>query len=389
MEEKMEEQKTPVEWKYMDLKPDTGEIYISRFEEAQGGEEAAANPGEMPSHYATVRYKDGRWQVEDTSTKFGVSVNGTKIEGSAPLHENDEICIGNTVFYFTGTQLKYSHRQYMENRLSIHIEERSVWQLFKKQTLLKDIDVTVYPGEMVLLLGGSGAGKTTFINAVTGYEKAKATILEGDRDIYRNYNQLKYNIGMVPQQDLLRTEDTVYMTLMNAAEMRMPARYSQEQKEARVMELLGMFGLETEKEELVVKLSGGQRKRLSIAVEFVADPDLFILDEPDSGLDGVIARELMEYLRKIADNHKMVMVITHTPDRVIDLFDKVIVLAKGTTDHTGHLAYYGTTQEAREFFGKETMEEILRLINSTDEGGEGRSDEYIEKFKELTGTKEE
>ncbi len=383
MEETKDMEKKTAEWRYLKLEPKDEEIYISRFEEAKG-EEAVSDPREIPGHYAMLRFRDGRWTVSDTSTMFGVMVNGTKIEADTQLSEGDEICIGNTKFQFTGNQLKYSHRQYTDNKLSIHIEERSVWQLFKKHTLLEDIDLTIYPGEMVLLLGGSGAGKTTFVNAVTGYEKAKATILEGDKNIYRNYNQLKYNIGMVPQQDLLRTDDTVYMTLMNAAEMRMPVRYSVHQKQARVQELLKMFGLENECDELVGKLSGGQRKRLSIAVEFVASPDLFILDEPDSGLDGVMARELMEYLRSIADDQKIVMVITHTPDRVIDLFDKVIVLAKGTSDHVGHLAYYGPVTEARTFFGKETMEEILLLINNKEEGGEGLADEYIEKFRKLT-----
>lgn len=388
MEEIKEKHAAPVEWRYLDLGTQNEEIYISRFEEAKGGEEAAADPGEMPLHYATLHRRNGKWEIEDTSTKFGVEINGIKIEKKAVLQEQDEICIGNTLFCFTGSQLRYSHRQYTENRLSIHIEERSVWQLFKKHTLLQNIDLTIYPGEMVLLLGGSGAGKTTFVNAVTGYEKAKATILEGDRDIYRNYNQLKYNIGMVPQQDLLRTDDTVRMTLMNAAQMRMPVHFSEEQQKERVQNLLDMFGLDAESGELVGKLSGGQRKRLSIAVEFVADPDLFILDEPDSGLDGVMARELMEYLRKIADDKKIVMVITHTPDRVIDLFDKVIVLAKGTADHVGHLAYYGSVEEAGEFFSAKTMEEIIRLINARDEGGEGLADEYIEKFRKLSGAKE-
>lgn len=384
MEERQEAKNDYIEWRYLDLRARNEEIFISRFEEARGGEEAASAHGEMPLHYATLRFRSGKWEIEDTNTKFGVMVNGRRIYENTVLQKDDEICIGNTLFYFTGEQLKYSHRQYTENRLSIHIEERSVWQLFKKRTLLQDIDLTIYPGELVLLLGGSGAGKTTFINAVTGYEKAEATILEGEQDIYRNYNQLKYNIGMVPQQDLLRMEDTVYMTLMNAAEMRMPVRYCHAQREERVKKLLRMFGLEGESEELVGKLSGGQRKRLSICVEFVADPDLFILDEPDSGLDGVIARELMEYLRKIADDRKIVIVITHTPDRVIDLFDKVIVLAKGTEDRVGHLAYYGSVSEAKVFFGRDSMEEIVRLINSKEEGGEGLADEYIRKFKELT-----
>lgn len=384
-----ENRERTTEWRYLDLKADKGDIYISRFEEADGKDEAVSDPGEMPHHYATLRWKEDRWQIEDTCTKFGVLVNGEKLENVRVLSEDDEISIGNTLFYFTGTQLKYSHRQYTENRLAIHIEERSVWQLFKKHTLLRDIDLKIFPGEMVLLLGGSGAGKTTFVNAVTGYEKAKATIMEGDQNIYRNYNQLKYNIGFVPQQDLLRMDDTVRMTLENAAEMRMPANVEAARRDARVQQILNMFGLEPESEELVGKLSGGQRKRLSIGVEFVADPTLFILDEPDSGLDGVMARSLMEYLRKIADEKKIVIVITHTPDRVIDLFDKVIVLAKSGEDHAGCLAYYGSITEARNFFEKETMEEIVKLVNAKDEGGEGRADEFIEKYRKLSEVKEE
>jgi len=197
---------------------------------------------------------------------------------------------------------------------------------------------------------------------------------------------MKYKIGMVPQQDLLRGDDTVIMTLTNAAEMRMPSDTSFEARRSRVQDTLDLFGLDAVKNELVDKLSGGQRKRLSIAVEFVADPSLFILDEPDSGLDGVMARDLMKQLRNIADQYKIVMVITHTPDRVIDLFDKVIVLAKNSS-HTGQLAFYGSISEAREFFNKETMEDIVLAINSEGEGGEGQADVFIEKFAKLQAEK--
>ena len=114
-------------------------------------------------------------------------------------------------------------------------------------------------------------------------------------------------------------------------------------------------------------------------MEFISDPSLFILDEPDSGLDGVVARALFEKLRAIADQGKIVVVITHTPDRVIDLFDDVIVLAKDGS-RTGRLAWYGPVTEAHEFFGKESMEEILLSVNQKDEGGEGRADEFVEKY---------
>lgn len=271
----------------------------------------------------------------------------------------------------------------MENELEIHIEERSVREFFKKHILLQDINMTIEPGKMVLILGGSGAGKTTFVNAVTGYEKAKAQILEDGVDVYEHYDEMKYAIGFVPQEDLLREDDTVRMTLENAAQMRLPAELNEEDRSQRVDQVLEMFGLSEEQHELVKKLSGGQRKRLSIGVEYIADPKLFFLDEPDSGLDGVMARDLMEHLRSIAADDRIVLVITHTPDRVIDLFDQVIVLAKGSEDHVGHLAFFGEVADAREFFGKDTMEEIILAINAEDEGGEGRSDEFIAKFKTI------
>ncbi|MBP3241459.1 MAG: ABC transporter ATP-binding protein [Oribacterium sp.] len=320
--------------------------------------------------------------MEDTNTKRGVYVNQNKIDGYKLLKLYDIINIGNTHFVFYGDYIAYNLETFRDNDLEIHIKERSVRGFFKRQILLKDINLRIEPGNMVLILGGSGAGKTTFINAVTGYEKANAAIRQGDVDVYDDYEKMKYRIGMVPQQDLLRGDDTVIMTLSNAAEMRMPTTSDLNERKERVNELLRLFGLENVRNELVDKLSGGQRKRLSIATEFVANPSIFILDEPDSGLDGVMARDLMKQLRNIADQNKIVMVITHTPDRVIDMFDKVIVLAKDS-NQTGQLAFYGTVDEAKKFFNRKTMEDIILTVNSEGEGGEGQADIYIRKFQRL------
>ena len=266
-----------------------------------------------------------------------------------------------------------------EEGLTINIKKRTVIDFFRKKTLLKDIHMHIPKGHMVLLLGGSGAGKTTFLNAITGYEKADAKITLDNNDVYRDYDKMKHDIGFVPQQDLIRTFDTVAMTITDAALMRLSADASQMQRDNRIARMLDQFGLTSVQNNLVEKLSGGQRKRLSIAMEFISDPPLFILDEPDSGLDGVVARNLFKSLREIADEGKIVLVITHTPDRVIDLFDDVIVLAKDAS-RTGRLAWYGPVDEAYEFFGKSSMEEILLSINQKDEGGEGRADEFVEKY---------
>ena len=151
-------------------------------------------------------------------------------------------------------------------------------------------------------------------------------------------------------------------------------------KEAQIEKMLNTLGLKPEKQKLVSKLSGGQRKRLSIAVEYIADPSMFILDEPDSGLDGVMSRALMENLRTIANENKIVMVISHGPDRASDLFDKVIVLAKSPKDNCGHLAFFGSVEEAFDFFDTDTLEGVVRRINRPDEGGDGKADFYIEKY---------
>ena len=269
----------------------------------------------------------------------------------------------------------------MDHGLSVDLIERKATDLFQTKTLLRDIKMNIQPGHMVLLLGGSGAGKTTFINAINGYEKAKAKIYINGKDVYARYKEMKYEVGYVPQQELMRGKDTVFHTLDDAALLRLPSVISSKERLNRVDEVMRVFGLSNSKTSLVEKMSGGQKKRLSIAMEYLSSPQLFILDEPDSGLDGVMARSLMNHLRTIADQGKIVIVITHTPDRVIDLFDDVIVLAKDS-HKTGRLAFFGSVQESYDFFKSNRMEEIVMSINSTEEGGKGLADTYIRQFAE-------
>lgn len=263
----------------------------------------------------------------------------------------------------------------MDTGLSVNLEERSVTEFFKKRSLLRDIHMNIEPGHLVLLLGGSGAGKTTFLNAVNGYEKAKAKVTLNGRDMYREYGVMKYQVGFVPQQNLMRGKDTVLHTMEDAALLRLPMNVKAADRRKIVEEALNTFQLYPSRNHLVEKLSGGQLRRLSIAMEYLSDPELFILDEPDSGLDGIMARSLMEHLRSIADEGKIVIVITHTPDRVIDLFDDVIVLAKDSR-RTGRLAFFGPVEEARTFFGVQTMEEIVDAVNKD-------AETHIRKYAEV------
>ena len=270
----------------------------------------------------------------------------------------------------------------MEDGLTVNLKERSAREFFQKKVLLRDIHMSIPQGHMVLLLGGSGAGKTTFLNAVNGYEKADAEVVLNGSNMYKQYRKMQYEVGFVPQSEMMRGKDTVLYTLLDAASLRLPKDVTPAQRRARVDEVMDIFGLQPVKNNLVEKLSGGQKKRLSISMEFISNPSLFILDEPDSGLDGVMARELFVQLRKIADTGKIIIVITHTPDRVIDLFDDVIVLAKDSA-RTGRLAFYGSIEEARQFFGRDTMEQIVKSVNRKEEGGDGLADDYVLRFAEV------
>ena len=354
------------DWQFINM--DDGRHTVTIENAADGG------PAAM-----TLEYEDSRWALKDIGVD-NLLLNGAPVRKAASLQFDDCLQISSTRFVFEGSGLLYGMHT-VEGGLNISIDERTVTNSMKKYTLLKDIRLSIEPGNMVMILGGSGAGKSTFVNAVTGYEKAKATITEGNIDYYQQYEQVKHRIGFVPQDNLMREEDTVLMTVSNAADLRLPSNLSPEEKKRKVRLALETFGLSGREDTLVSKLSGGQKKRLSICTEFIASPNLFILDEPDSGLDGIMARELMENLRLIACQGKMVLVITHAPDRVANLFDKVIVLAKSTEDQVGQLAFYGSIPEAKEFFGADTLENVVKRINAVNEGGEGRADEFIGKYK--------
>ena len=355
------------DWQMINMDDGRHTVVIEKAEKAQN---AAA---------LTLEYEDSRWFLKEIGVP-DLTLNGRPVSETTALKFDDCLQTGSARFLFEGSGLLYG-LLHLQGGLNIAIDERTVSTAAKKITLLKDINLSVEPGNMVMILGGSGAGKSTFVNAVTGYEKAKATITEGGVDYYTQYDQVKHRIGFVPQENLMREEDTVFMTVANAADLRLPSAMTAEEKKRRIRTALETFGLSGLEDALVSKLSGGQKKRLSISTEFVASPNLFILDEPDSGLDGIMARELMENLRLIACQGKMVLVITHAPDRVAQLFDKVIVLAKGTENHVGQLAFYGGIQEAKDFFDADSLENVVKRINAVNEGGDGRADEFIEKYK--------
>ena len=302
-------------------------------------------------------------------------------EDPVPLSEGTLLRVHGTIVYFTGEQLICGTPLAYEipdpaADLVIDIRERTISDPAGTRTILKDIHTTVRDGSMVMILGASGAGKTTFLHAVMGYEQSAGTAVYHGKDLARDKDSLRSQIGYVPQKDLLRDAMSVNETVSLAVQMKAPDA----DPVRRTEEVLKLFGLEKEKDTLVRALSGGQRKRLSCAVEFAGHPSLFFLDEPDTGLDAVMSTGLLRHLRAIADLGTIVFVITHTPDRCRELFDQVIVLARSESDGAGHLAFSGTPGEALRFFGTSSLDEIVTRISRREDGGAGMADHYIRAF---------
>jgi len=215
-------------------------------------------------------------------------------------------------------------------------------------TLLRDVSLSVRPGELVAIAGGSGAGKTTLLEALAGVAPADSgTVTFGGVDVYREPAAFRTQLGYVPQDDIIHAELPLARTLTYAAMLRLPRGTPRADIDAAVAAALARLGLTERAGVRVDALSGGQRKRASIAVELLTGPRVFFLDEPTSGLDPATGAELVALLRDLADSGTTVVFTTHaTAD--LAACDRVVFLAGG-----GRLAYAGTLPGALAHFGVE------------------------------------
>lgn len=263
--------------------------------------------------------------------------------------------------------------------LRVHITRKTVRR--GRITLLRDVDFSLQQGDFALILGGSGAGKTTLIRSILGESKAEGKILLNDKDLYTNFHAMKDQIGLVPQFLTLRLNDTVLNTITDAAMIRLGKMYSKKEIDTRVESVIRKVGVQELKQSLICNLSGGQKKKVAVATQLVGFQKVIICDEPDSGLDAASRIQLMDLLKDISNSGRIVMIITHYPDDAIDMFTKVLVIAKSEKDRSGHLAYSGDVSGALDFFNVKSLRDIMLQINPEREGGKGLADHYIEQFQ--------
>lgn len=224
-------------------------------------------------------------------------------------------------------------------------------------TILADVSLAVEPGELIGIVGGSGAGKTTLLEVLAGVAAPdRGRVTYDGVDLYTNLDAFRGVLGHVPQDDIIHTDLPLGRTLGYAARLRLSPGGGNDGIQAAVEDALSRLGLAERADTRVGALSGGQRKRASIAVEMLTRPSAFFLDEPTSGLDPVTAAGLLAVLRGLADDRATVVFTTHAVED-LDRCDRVAFMGPG-----GRLQFLGTTTQACRHFGVDTVQAVYARL---------------------------
>ncbi|SOD90403.1 FHA domain-containing protein [Streptomyces sp. Ag109_G2-15] len=296
----------------------------------------------------------GGYEIVDLGSHNGTYLNGRPVT-RAPVGPDDIIGIGHVAYFLVGDELQ----EYVDSGdISLDVQDLTVAVEQGRKVLLDHVSFPVGEKCLLAVVGPSGAGKSTLLHALTGQRPADhGTVLYDGRDLYHDYAELRGRIGLVPQDDILHPQLTVRAALSYAAELRFPEDTARAERRARVDEVIRELGLEQRAEQPVHSLSGGQRKRVSVALELLTKPSLLFLDEPTSGLDPGMDRSVMHMLRGLADDGRTVIVVTHSV-LSLDVCDRLLVLAPG-----GRIAYYGMPDDALAFFGFEQWPEAFEAFD--------------------------
>ena len=296
-----------------------------------------------------------------------VSINGTFVNGRrvlrSPLRDGDVVTFGNTDFTVAGGAL--THRKTVHNVGGVEAHALSL--SIGGRPLLTDVSFTARPGTLTAVIGPSGAGKSTLIKLLGGtMYPSRGRVVFGGRDVHADYASLRSRIGVVPQDDVVHRRLTVEQALGYAAELRLPPDTTADDRRAVVDRVLDELELAAHRATRVDKLSGGQRKRASVAMELLTGPSLLILDEPTSGLDPALDRQVMTMLRRLADADRVVVVVTHSLT-YLDMCDQVLLLTAG-----GKTAFAGPPDAIGTTMGGSDWADIFAFVSADPDGAHRR-----------------
>lgn len=304
-------------------------------------------------------------EIEDLNSTNGTFVNGARLHGRVRLQQGDLVSIATFVFLFTGEALQPVEAS---GRVSVEVRNlyKEVTDRSSKRTrrLLDDISLAIEPGEFVAIFGTSGSGKSTLLDALNGRRPATGgQVLYNGSDLYTSFDLFRTSIGYVPQQDIVHRKISIKHALKYTAHLRLPPDTSEQEIEEYIDKVLQKVEL-SEKADLPIDtpapLSGGQLKRVSLAVELVANPNILYLDEVTSGLDAGTDKRMMHLFAELAADQKTVICVTHTLEN-IDVCHQVILL------HKGKLVYFGPPTEAPQYFGVQRLSDVYELLEGSPE----------------------
>ena len=344
-----------------EFRPTERRVTIGR---AQTNDIVLAEDLTVSSKHAELVSTDGiSWEILDRDSRNGTFVDGARIRRQV-LRADSRINIGGATFQFDRDTLRR-----FETHGEVTFEASGITVLApsgkdKGKVLLDNVTFRL-PERCVLgVLGPSGSGKSTLVRALAGFRFGDrgSVAINGD-DLYANYDSWRSRIGYVPQDDILHTSLTVDKALTYAAELRFDGGDDPDAVGKRIDEVLVQLRLGEHRSKVISSLSGGQRKRVSVALELLSKPDVIFLDEPTSGLDPGNEKSLMQELRTLADDPKQgrtIAVITHSIQS-LDLCDRLLILSRG-----GGLAFFGRPDEALKFFGASDYADVFDHLEKID-----------------------
>ena len=305
------------------------------------------------AHARAVLHGDG-FDVQDLGSRNGTFVNGSPVT-TAFVGPKDLLTIGHSRFTVTDRRLV----EQVDSGDVSFVATDLTRTLTNGKRLLDRVSFTLEGSSLLAVIGPSGAGKSTLLGALTGSKPATSgEVLYAGRDLYENYADLRNRIGVVPQDDVVHYQLTVRQSLRFAAELRFPDDLDPDLRERRVEEVIDELGLTGNADTRVSQLSGGQRKRTSVALELLTRPSLLFLDEPTSGLDPGLDKAVMQTLRTLADGGRTVVVTTHSVAN-LGLCDRVLLLAAG-----GSVAYFGPPDGVLPFFSASDYADVFTAVTN-------------------------
>ncbi len=314
-------------------------------------------------HTQITKQAEGRYLVKDLGSKNGTFINGNQIFSPTEVNEKDLIQLGR--YEFRLDKPFDTQALPLEDEIVLIASQltRLVGKAPERKAILRNVNLEIKAGEVVAIMGPSGSGKSTLLKALNGDAPATdGTVYVHGRDFYKNYKILKQDIGYVPQDDIVHGQLSVYDSLYFAARLRLESDVSKQEIDTKIAEILAKLGISHTKEALVKTLSGGQRKRVSIAVELLSDPSILFLDEPTSPLDPETIEEFLKILKSLAASGTTILMVTHKPDD-LDSADKVAFLSRG-----GYLVYYGDTKNYLAHFEANNVIGVYAQINDVEKG---------------------